>query len=121
MITADDAIRGLREVVRGHEDALYVRPGPRCVYAFEGKPSCLVGCVLHHLGWTLDRLSRLDEESFSGAGAIPMYYPDDIEEDAASVFSAAQTIQDCDGTWGDALASAEIRYKSVMSRTAVAS
>lgn len=114
MITAEQAITALREVVAGNEDYVYQPPvGSMCVYVHDGKPSCLVAQVLSKLGVGIDDLGRLDHKStdhFDSPVPVTAYRLSDhmpIEDRASGILGYAQSRQDLGETWGEALAAAE--------------
>jgi hypothetical protein len=88
-----------------------------CVYAENGRPSCLVGIVLHRSGrFALDNLIALDEDSYgtgSAACAIVLAFPDRLTNGAAAVLQAAQSEQDEGKPWGEALSAAENRFQAL--------
>lgn len=89
------------EYDRGDEERGYLR----CTYERDGKPSCLVGLALTHAGVTLDQLREMDAAEhplFADLHSADLL-PVEVADDAVSVFSVAQTSQDCGDTWGEAL------------------
>lgn len=72
MITTEQVKAALDEVARerpGHIDGRVARQlAPR--YVEHGKPCCLVGVVLHRLGFTVAQLRQFDNESGRGGGGI---------------------------------------------------
>jgi hypothetical protein len=123
LVTAKKAIAALREEVRGNEEYRYIPPGGtegfprRCVYAYNGEPSCLIGKVLVRLGASVDQLQQLDGLLFASADTLYDEHASDIgiavDENAAQIFSAAQSRQDAGYRWDEALARAESRYKDL--------
>jgi hypothetical protein len=120
-ITADDAIRLLRETVAGKEDFIYAEDErsdndygiAECKYVKDGAPSCLIGQALSAFGVPVETLEDLD--GFEESGSIDS---DEVDEKlseagfqlagmADGIFATAQRAQDQGKTWGDALARAE--------------
>jgi hypothetical protein len=86
--------------------------GLGCRYEWQGSPSCLVGQALFRAGVPTEKLVEFDLRdlparsiSSRGVGVTP---------EAAQVFQAAQTVQDADGTWGEALAAARATYEDLI-------
>lgn len=127
LITADDAIRALREVVaeRGPE-YVYVAPGLRdpkydeyhnalsddCKYVeADGTPSCAVGVVV----------SKLDPEAYKGLvefeGDTPQLLVNHgairATSGAVRVLNVFQIEQDAGNSYGDALFGAEAAYNAL--------
>lgn len=104
----------LRSVVneQGH-DFTYQRHEGACLYIHDGNPDCLIGRVLHRLGFSLKDLS-----SWEGRGVYlmsPMYkntFRDEgqvfpgLSDKSIFVLHTAQTFQDDGRTWGAALSAA---------------
>jgi len=107
-----DAIRLLREVVKGKEDFIYISERGRCFYTKGDCPSCLIGYALVRGGVPIEMVKLLDNNSISSedADAIPMIIKG-VTQEAAHVFNAAQVVQDDDHTWGEALDAAEDYYR----------
>lgn len=77
-----------------------------CVYVHEGKPSCLVGQILHRHGVSLEELAlRENIGGFSVTEATT-----ETEDYVSSFMSNMQWRQDEGWTWGEALAEASVRY-----------
>lgn len=119
MITINkrDAIRLLRQVVKGKESFVYNTTGVgTCEYVNKetGKPSCLVGHALRAAGVRPVQLSRMDDPPVMG-GYVQNTAIDSVElpktlhltPAAITVFAAAQSAQDTGESWGEALAKAE--------------
>lgn len=106
------AIELLRTAVRWNEKKVYQKPetdsDTRCVYQFDGEPSCLIGHALRRAGVTVESLRQMDEswESSIESVRIPGV---SLTHAARQVFGAAQTQQDRGEPWGMALAEAESR------------
>jgi hypothetical protein len=83
---------------------LYRAPDDResCVYAYDGQPSCLVGHVLHRVGFSLALLEYLGEDSIDGCAVV-------ADETARKILGSAQGEQDGGLPWATALQSAEYR------------
>lgn len=113
-LTVETALALLREVVAERPAHVYVRAitgdpikGSYCVYELDGKPSCLVGQVLHRHGVPLARLREFDKV-ISPAYELPS---DLIDEGAGRVLQAAQSAQDSGQSWAEALSAAEHRAR----------
>lgn len=118
-IDADRALALLREVVDeyGH-DYVYRqvahrlpdgRSKPMCVYADDGRPSCLVGHALHRAGVTVAELDRMLGQIGEDDDELPERVT--LTGLAAEVLAEAQMAQDQGITWGDALAQAVARRR----------
>lgn len=105
-ITPQQAYDALAAVVEElGPDYVYKKVGldARCLYAFDGGPSCIVGRALVRLGLPLDVLSELDDDeypSIQAQGAVL------LTEAVRGVFGAAQRSQDLGDTYAQALAQA---------------
>jgi hypothetical protein len=109
-ITAAQAIKALRKVVKGKENYVYEKVGgTQCLYLQDGKPSCGVGHVLVKLEVPIDLISKVENRNANVIGfhGIP------ISDDAAFVLGRFQNCQDTGGTWGQALRQAEEAYSMV--------
>lgn len=72
---------------------------PTCVYVHEGKPSCMVGQILHRHGVSLEELA-----SYENRGAYSVaWLTTTCGEYAPSFLSAIQRRQDRGQSWGVAL------------------
>lgn len=113
-ITKPKAKQLLRDVVRGNESYVYRSEdhGDRCVYEYDGKPSCVVGQVLYRAGVSIDVLAELDDLDYSS------FMDDDpvdvlkeagltMTKPARNLLVMVQTRQDQGISWGSALAVAE--------------
>lgn len=108
-IDADRAMELLRKVAEGKADFVYRPPLPessRCVYHFDGKPSCMVGQALALAGATPEFLEALDGNGGAPARDLDKYAPP-ITSEAALIFDAAQSKQDARYPWGVAIEYAE--------------
>jgi hypothetical protein len=74
---------------------------PSCFYVYAGEPDCLVGQVLHRLGFSVDFLSGCE-----GDNALQIAMKAGFANEAGSVLFAAQRAQDDGATWGTALSEA---------------
>jgi hypothetical protein len=105
----------LREVVAERPEHVYESPEhmrngyETCFYVHvdsEGndpQPGCLVGVVLHRLGVPLEQLAKRE-----GSGAcVVVSALVETTSDVANALDVAQSAQDCEKTWAQALASAE--------------
>lgn len=118
-IDADRAIELLRQVVEGREDYVYDQDGSRsswaiCRYVGTGGdcPDCLIGHVLHLAGVPLDLLAAhegaaINDDRLLAALTAAGFT---ITLQAAVILAEAQTAQDHQYTWGNALAEAEDVY-----------
>lgn len=113
-ITKPKAKQLLRDVVHGNESYVYHSEdhGDRCVYEYDGKPSCVVGHVLYRAGVTVEVLAELDALFYS---ALLDDDPVDMLKEAGltmtkparNLLAMMQTRQDHGHSWGSALAVAE--------------
>lgn len=102
MIELDDALNALRETVavRGGD---FVYEG-QCVYQLNGKPACIVGHVLARL---LPEEWRETEIVKRNLSAYLLAEHGLASLDAANALDAAQSAQDQEIPWGEALEEAE--------------
>lgn len=113
-VTNDQVTDAIEQIVAfAGGDFIYVRPDrTHCWYAWDGKPSCLVGQVLHRLGVELGQLHEIEE---SGALAACRKLREtgviDVPYQSAAALSAAQIQQDGGQTWGVALHAFRERMK----------
>lgn len=111
-----DAIRSLREVVKGNEGFVYKSPDPKvpelCHYEWNGKPSCLVGKALRRLAPNVKFLRNgpIDEINL-WPDEDPVMEGVKLSGPAIWVFEAAQVVQDRRQPWGLALEKAEEKYR----------
>jgi hypothetical protein len=87
------------------EDYIYPDAEKRngvCQYVHGGKPSCLVGNVLHRAGWSIEALQAADAES------LWEWLPDQDDQtgDGRRLLSDAQWSQDRGEPWGMAVETA---------------
>ena len=86
-----------------------------CSYADTFAPSCLVGHILHRLGWSVDELYELD--CVDGlSGPMPILWLKnhgfvDLELNAGDYLAYLQNAQDGGQTWSRALEIAETRLR----------
>lgn len=108
-LTYDRAVELAREVVAEFGEG-YVYPeyqkaaespgsSPSCVYVYDGKPSCLVGQILHRHGVSLVALSMRE---FSGAWFVSAELCH-ASEKTRQFLDSAQSSQDKGNTWGEAV------------------
>lgn len=122
------ALNLLARTIGERVDFVYCPPGggDRCLYAYDGGPSCLVGRVLYQLGVSVSDLAAFDATR-KGAGALRnMVFTAGADDgdsddaaallftrDASYVLAAAQIAQDTGETWGAALERARQRYDEI--------
>jgi len=130
-ITAEQVIETLRQVVKGQEDFRYHDlydtdgvGGSACRYVVAGCVACLVGRVLHILGFTIAELNDMDHQSTSRKdyGSLSIMHSRlpgrvTISAKAVIVLQAAQTEQDANNMWGAALLTAEDQYANITEGT----
>lgn len=85
-----------------------------CKYAEKGKPSCIVGSILHELGWSISELEWLNMGDPFGRRQSDSTVRDlvnknmlDIEDSASQYLDYMQLRQDSDVPWRRAVAEAE--------------
>lgn len=115
--TLDDVLNATRKVVEEHGgDFVYVpeRHGYSngCVYAKDGKPSCLVGHVINVLDpdqfeFIAHREDGGTSKTVAELTAYGWMDGNFWTKDAAIAMLAAQNVQDGGGTWGEAQYAAE--------------
>lgn len=125
MIDARRALELLCDVVDGNEDFVY-HEDPRvgmCRYVLDGQPSCLVGHVLVRAGWTVEQVADLDPVRdgyiYTGgvsAGELFGTFPEYFTVDAVRVLAAAQSAQDMQSSWGEALEYARSRFEKIQAQ-----
>jgi hypothetical protein len=109
-LTYDRAVELAREVVAEFgEDYLYPEDHKRgeierdgissCVYVHDGKPSCLVGQILHKHGVSLEDLAA---NEFQGAWSVSERYAG-ADYHAKFFLDVAQGKQDSGMSWGEAV------------------
>jgi hypothetical protein len=97
-------IRVMKQVVaEAGQNFVYDAPEPEpvhlkaCVYAYEGRPSCLVGRVLAKMGVPIETLESFGHEdigSLTGDPRVP------LGAATVHVLALAQNLQDNRVTWG---------------------
>src|SRR5690606_11144116 len=115
-INARQALDLLEEVVEGNESFVYTTPEVRadCAYVHEDEegnlvPGCIVGHALHRAGVDLWKFAPIEGRQISGdVDGTPAIDVLGVEAapGAVDVLQAAQSVQDVDGTWGEALEAA---------------
>lgn len=109
-ITLESAIEGVTATVEEFgENYVYEHPyGVRCLYVFDGQPSCIVGKFLAKVGVPLERLTRADE----GWGVLARDLIGQLEHEGVIAtdgpkvgrfFDVLQSKQDYGYHWGEAL------------------
>lgn len=77
-----------------------------CTYVRNGEPDCIVGRVLHRLGWTVEELESYDGD---GLGTTITHLMDhevlevEVEPAVYRFLDRLQSEQDCKTPWGKAL------------------
>lgn len=118
MLTPERALELLEQVVAEFgEDYIYIKPSVvGCLYWFDGRPSCLVGQVLHRSGlFTDEEIAYCDGEVGAGGGGygdtpasnLSLRFPGRVYSQAAQILGQAQCAQDTGETWGSALRRAQ--------------
>lgn len=114
-VTRENFSKALDEVVQGNEGYVYdlrvVDSKMACVYALNGKPSCLIGQVLYRLGVDVTRLEGTEKNYTATANtllaALSHTFPNAEDVGDAVLREAAhgaQVSQDSGDTWGQARA-----------------
>lgn len=103
MITDEQFIKAMHDVVKGREDYVYEFPdGPfSCVYVdSENNPSCLIGHALMRCGVSAEFFADTSNLE-SAANLLPRFK---LSKKVVRAAQGAQNIQDTgDQPWGDAL------------------
>lgn len=114
MLTLDESLDLLRRAVQ-EKGQWYVDPNAEsdgCQYVNgDGQAGCIVGHVFAYLDWLryIDDYNNTDTvDQLADQADFPA-----IDEDALLVLRWAQSKQDQGGTWGEALAVAEDKAKTV--------
>lgn len=125
MIDARRALELLCDVVDGNEDFVY-HEDPRvgmCMYVLDDQPSCLVGHALVRAGWTVKQVAGLDpvREGYTYTGGVSARelsgtFPEYFTVDACLVLATAQSAQDTQNSWGDALEFARRKFEKIQAR-----
>lgn len=110
-ITFDMALEALNAAVdEKGDDYVYEGEGTFCAYVANGEPSCIVGNALHRLGVSIPTLAEMDYCAIGGAVItspkvleVLEYRGFTLDYDAVMLLSAAQTLQDDQVPWGDAV------------------
>lgn len=113
IITYEDALRALNEAVkdRGYD---YVYPREKrgaCYNVFEGKPDCIVGWVLIHLGVPIEWFepdTRDNDDVADTCKNLLAQSMFEFTEDAKRLLADAQHDQDSGSTWGVAVTRAHL-------------
>lgn len=109
-MTAQEAYDWLVKAVATRDESyVYVpRAFGGCVYSYEGKPDCLIGVALVLSGrFTLEELAVKNQANIRAVYRDEPSFRERISESALNVLSAAQTAQDSQKTWGEALKRAQ--------------
>lgn len=91
------------------KDFFYRRtPAGKCVYQYNGKPSCGIGKALFLAGLPIGVLEALDQEgtdstAIEDSKSILAKHDIMFTEAGMSIFSFFQTYQDLGSTWGNSL------------------
>lgn len=81
-----------------------------CVYAYNNKPACLIGCLMVDLGLpvsTFDRRLNENVGAFSLFSELTRQGLVETDETTVKALVAAQDAQDRDMTWGEAYTAAQ--------------
>lgn len=114
-IGAERALKALETVVdkygKNHKYKFRNASGdaPSCVYVFRKQPDCLVAKALFECGVPLDLLGQSD-------GIINDRVDIPLTPKARRILQSAQTQQDAQHTWGEALKDARITAKAAVKR-----
>lgn len=103
----DDIVEELRKAVevRGAD---YVYPmkwqiDRLCQYVYEGQPACIVGQVLHQLGFDLIPLRYFSGDAVEAFGMVAPL-GSEMDGDAIQLLQQAQIHQDTSRPWGESVA-----------------
>jgi hypothetical protein len=106
-VGVNKAVELLDKVIEGREDFVYGQEFPfedtgttSCRYVVNDCPACLVAQVLHNLGVSIDELKEIEGMVIRSA-PLPDWLV--MTPVARLVLSRAQTKQDDDYSWGDAV------------------
>ncbi len=112
-LNLNEAIRLAKEVVTEHgPENAYSRPeggfnSGSCVYIADGKPSCIVGQILHRAGWTTELLSDVQVNATRIEAAYSnMFDKNDeyvITDRTVRFLEVMQDLQDEGYAWGKCL------------------
>ncbi len=113
VLTLDDVLGAMKAVVDNHdEDFGYLDrvkeimgsdwDSSRCLYQINGKPACLVGMVLDHLGILTDALSLTEDNGDDLSAKELLDHMEDrwvIEPEVRTALHVAQERQDGGNSW----------------------
>lgn len=106
MITKEQVVDALKDVVTGNEDYIYEEHYEHCWYTDPetGTPACLVGHVLSKVDPDLLReISRFRRDNEAGWGSVSSGFGVDIDPKASAILAEVQCAQDNGSSWGAAL------------------
>jgi len=109
-LTLTKTMKLLNEVVKEKgRDFVYKSPSNAniCKYAHNNRPGCLVGQVLHRAGVPISALKVMDD--WGSIGRCVSEGKIVLDPDVKQVLQDAQTVQDRERTWGEALDAAKHR------------
>jgi hypothetical protein len=114
VITYDMALEALNAAVEEKgADYVYEGEGTFCAYVASGEPSCIVGNALHRLGVSIPTLVKMDKCAIGGSVITSRKVLDVLEDsgftldgDVITLLSTAQTLQDDEVPWGEAVRAA---------------
>lgn len=80
--------------------------GGTCMYAWEGKPDCLIGCYLTDLGFPIEAFAEFEGKSIDDvfSDEFPKKNNFTAEPEAIMAMAKLQHLQDNGYSWGDAYA-----------------
>lgn len=95
--------------------------GVKCTYVTkdnQDNPDCLIGQVLYRLGVSIDTLRELDNRCGSISNSLSSTLRTKLSiityDDTILVLQAAQSIQDLNLTWGEALQAAKVKAREIL-------
>lgn len=102
-ITYGETVAVLRAIVNDHGfEHVYTPPGPggQCVYVHDGKPSCLVGHVLHRLGLALPPSEQGMSNGWLAVVSADKDHRYPFDDAAIKLLAQVQARQDGGMPWG---------------------
>lgn len=109
----DEIVKHMTDVVREF-GSTYVYPkrvGAFCDYVRGGECSCIVGHVLFRMGWTIDELKSVEDQTpLSTKSSI---WAERFTDSAIDLLSSAQRSQDFGREWGTVLFDAILRRRQL--------
>ncbi len=103
-ITDEQYMQALEDVVDERGSDFVYDSSESCQYVRNGESSCLVGAALFKLGVPLETLSEWDSRVSEGrSSTFDDIAPEGVSPRIVRAYTVAQSRQDCNETYGEAL------------------